>query len=259
MCWAGLVAALLAAGCEPSVIEGTVADVKGDVLPGVGVGAVGDTRQVVTDARGRYALPFEPGALQLVFIKTGYTPGRLDLVVEGARTVQATTVVLWPLPTGKGVHLFEDFRYRQLVEVTSQSYEMAGGDLVQGVKVTPDLVTQTETPMLLCFKMPHYDVRFCRLRQVAVPSPESPDPAYAQEVWASEDTLPALLEPIDEPEGSLVEMRLEAPLTPGVYAVHWGALDTHAPTDPRAYLFRVAEPGSEEAAANSDNAAPLAE
>ncbi len=241
------VAVVLVAGCERSVIEGMVVDVKGEALPGVAVGLVNGEAQGVTDACGRYKLAFEPGALEIEFIKTGYTPGRLDLRVHEARLVDAATVVLWPLPLSKGVYLFEGYRYRQMEAAEPQPYRTNEHDVVHGIERAPELETQNRTPLILCYKMPHYDVHFCRLEQVEAASFQSPDLMYAQRVWVRAESLPVVIDPIDEPEASLIELRLSRPLDPGVYAVHWDALDGYTTTDPRAFLFSLTEPQGETA------------
>jgi len=50
------------------------------------------------------------------------------------------------------------------------------------------------------------------------------------------------MEPIDLPEGQLQRVVVDRPLQPGVYAVHWGAIEGYTTLDARAYVFRVVEP-----------------
>jgi len=91
-------AGLLASGCSPAVIEGQVLDVRQEPLPGAAVTVDGTHDQSLTNALGRYTIDFAPGKVLLRFIKTGYTPGLLELTVNEARHVEATPVVLWHLP-----------------------------------------------------------------------------------------------------------------------------------------------------------------
>jgi hypothetical protein len=86
--------------------------------------------------------------------------------------------------------------------------------------------------------MPGYDVRFCRLHAIPASSPQGND---RREVWASEVSLPVELVPIDEPERCLIQVRLSEALTPGLYGVHWGALEGYTATDPRLFLFEVVD------------------
>jgi hypothetical protein len=240
------------AGCRPNVIEGAVVDVKGDALPCVAVTVTHeraqgfrarDGAQSLTNALGRYRVPFQPGSVELEFIKTGYTPGRLLLTVPASREVPATTVILWQLPAGKGVYLFENFRYEALSAVEPRPYRAGQHEVVHGAPRNPELGTENANPMILCYKMPDYDIALCKLQLAEVALPGMENVTFTEKVWIRAEPLPVTLERIDEPEGSLFELRLSRPLEPGVYGIHWGALDGYTTTDPRVFLFRVAEPG----------------
>lgn len=245
------------AGCTRGVIEGMVVDVQGQALPGVAVGVADGGKQVLTDGCGRYKLPYAPGGLQVVFFKAGYTPGRLDVEVAEARRVEATTVVLWRLPLSKGVYLFENHRYHQLGAAEPKRYRLGDHSLVYGAQKMPEVETLNTTPLVLAYKMPHYDVALCRMQQVEAALPESVDDSYTVAVWVRADPLPVVLDPIDEPDATLIELALSRPLEPGVYGVHWGALDGHTTTDPRVFLFRVTEPaGGGEGEGEGEEEAP---
>lgn len=233
----------LLAGCNPNVIEGSVADVQGNPLPGVAVQAQSGGAQAITDALGQYRLPFLPGKVTLEFMKTGYTPGRLELTVGQWRRVQANAVALWPLPPSKGVYLFERFRYQAMGAAEPRPYRMGLRDAVHGAAKSPDVTTENPNPCMVCFKMPDYDLAFCKMRLADVSLPGFDSGGATEKVWIRAQPLPVLLEPIDQPDATLVELRLSRPLEPGVYGIHWGALDGYASTDSRVFLFRVAEPG----------------
>ncbi len=64
------------------------------------------------------------------------------------------------------------------------------------------------------------------------------------------EAIPVAVAPIDKLEELLIGINLQAPLEPGTYGVHWGALQGYTSTDPRVYLFQVpAPPGEAEEAA----------
>jgi hypothetical protein len=48
--------------------------------------------------------------------------------------------------------------------------------------------------------------------------------------------------PADEPKHLLGEVRFLDALEPGVYALHWGALNGYSATDSRLFLFAVPSP-----------------
>jgi len=111
--------------------------------------------------------------------------------------------------------------------------------------------------LIICHRLPPYDVRLCRLRQVkaaligenppVAPLPDTPTsgaaaPVYTEMVWVPDTDIPATTAPIDEPNKLLVELKLSATLDPGTYAAHWGAFNGYASIDAYAYLFRVSAP-----------------
>lgn len=265
--WVGVLGLLSAAfvACDRAVIEGTANDTKGEALPGVVVTVEGGEAQAVTDALGRYKIPYEPGAVELVFMKTGYTPGRLVIEIAELRHVSARPVALWCLPQSPGAYLFEDYRYRPAAPETPKPFTTPdGAGIVHGIQRLPDLEeTVFREPVLVVFKMPLYDVRLCRLSTVQAAPPEAASSAGAdvetKEVWQAEAPLPVEVLPVDEPKRRLAQLRLFRPLESGVYAVHWGSLEGYASTDPRAFLFRVIDPAQADLVEESEAQSPETE
>ena len=252
-----LVAAMAAVSCEQCVVRGTVADVKGEALPGVSVSANNSEAQALTDALGEYKLSCKPGRVELSFMKTGYTSGLLDIEAAGSGGVKATGVTLWCLPQSAGVYLFEDFRYRKLVQIEPKPFVMEKGNaaadtlqtpaanaalsIMYGIARLPEMEEAlARKPLLIAFKMPRYDIQLCRLHPVKA-KPLEPNPAI-QEAWGPEAPVPTGADPIDEPDRCLTELQIAEALEPGVYAIHWGALEGATATDPRAFVFRIFDP-----------------
>ena len=251
---------LLAAGCDRTLtVRGAVVDVKGAALPGVAVTVDGTEIQTTTDGVGKYVLRCAAGPVELDFIKTGYTRGRLSVPATGSRTLEVTEVMLWPVPPHQGVYLFADYRYNEASRTEAKRYLEKDRGPVFATKQVPELETEDPNPLLISIRLPAYDVSLYRLEEIeaALPSlsrlgvtaptdEEKEGYSYAERVWAPSGAIAVIAVPIDEPEGQLLELRLGRPLSPGVYAIHWGALDGHTTTDPRIFLFRVAEPPPEE-------------
>ena len=250
--FAGVCLALLT-GCNRSVISGTVVNIKGETVPGVAVHVEGTHYQALTDGLGQYRLPYVPGDVVLHFMKTGYTPGTLEVSADSARVITAETVSLWELPLDKGVYLYEDYRYRETTKITPEQFLSKDKHAVYATRRWPELETTAAEPVILCYKMPDWDVRLCRmdLTERYVPLPGGG--LEEAQVLASMKELPVRLLPIDQPEGLLRQMELPGPLEPGTYAVHWGALDGAVDKDPRIFAFSVVDftlslPPKEEAA-----------
>ncbi len=262
-------AAALLAGCHQSVgLRGTVVDVRGEALPGVAVTVHGANSQSATDGLGRYGGPYNmlrsaPGLITLDYLKTGYTAGHQTLEVKQAGIVDAPTVALWPLPANQGVYLFQDYRYQELSRTEAKRFlaqpapgETGAGGVLFGTKKRPECETSSTRPEILCYRLPAYDIGLYRLeeRSAAPPlqsSANAPPPsedaplAFTETIWAPARAIQFAPVPIDEPERLLVRLELSEPLAPGVYAVHWGALEGHTTTDTRIFLFRVAPPPEE--------------
>jgi Carboxypeptidase regulatory-like domain len=247
---------LLAAGCSPAVIEGTVADVKGDALPGVAVRVEGTNHEALTDAVGTYQVYFKPGTVQLSFFKTGYTPGRLELDVDAPRQVQAAQVVLWPLPVNKGVYLYEDFRYRELTRIKPSLFVPATGAPAYGTRRWAGIETVAPAPLILCFFIPpRRGAKLCRLQLAEMTLREARGGDDTVNVWVAGTPIPMAEVPIDGIDGHLVQIKPVNPLSPGAYAIHWGALDGQSDSEPLMFFFSVGEDFSPIAAANEDTQA----
>jgi len=221
------------------VVQGQVVDFRGEALPGVAVSLDGQDASMITDGVGQYKAPVSsPADVELRFVKTGYTAGRLALQTKGPGAVNARPVMLWRLPQAAGVYLLEDYRYRRTSHATPRPFSSEAKSLVYGVAKLPELeATTISEPLIVVHKLPSYDVRLCRLGAAEAAPLDAT--TSMQEVWAADETLPVQMVPVDEPERVLWRVGLFGPLAPGVYAVHWGALDGHADTDPRIFLFRV--------------------
>jgi hypothetical protein len=236
-----LTAALLPA-CHVAVIEGTVVDIKGETLPGVAVRVDGKEATIVTDIHGRYRVPYEPGAITLSFMKTGYTPGRLELDVGNYRTVEAATVSLWPVPQSSGVFLFENSRYRDVMRLQPERWDTMSQGSVYGTERWADVETPSDDPLILCYRMPRNGMKLYQLDLTEVTPKYEQATSDTIEIWAPTRAIPVSPVPIDEVDGLLVKVGLPAPLEPGSYAVHWGALDGDNTYDEsRMFLFHVAE------------------
>lgn len=248
---------LLAAGCgRTAVVRGAVTDVSGEDLPGVAVAVPGTPLQGVSNRQGRYWLRCAPGNLKLTFIKTGYTTGHLRVTVPGPGPMDVEPVTLWPLPPGKGVYVFTpEFRYHELTRAKPKQYIGKEIGPCFGVKTAPTLVFEDPEPLFIAFRMPPYDIQMRRLQRIAAARPQAaatpaelPEKAFFETVWVPGKRLSAHLAPIDEPERLLYELRLPALLEPGVYAVHWGALDGHrqpGEAGQNVFLFRVRGEGEQ--------------
>lgn len=246
-CFSAL-AALCLAGCEfKTSVRGAVVDVRGERLPGVAVTLRGAEVQAVTSGTGEYALRCPPGPAILDYTKTGYTPGRLDLVVPESGTAQAADVRLWPLPAGQGVYLFEDFRYRELTRADPRPYRLPDRGAVWASRVPADRKTTAAQPLVIYYLLPSYDAALHRLRQEDATPPQAEIGAgHTEPVWVTDRPVAAMIIPIDEPDRLLFELRAAEPLDPGMYAVSWGAFDGYVTTHSSVYLFEVLAPGDTE-------------
>ncbi len=159
-----LAGGVVLSGCGAGFIEGTVLDVAGETLPGVAVEVRGTPYQGLSDAHGRYRVKYQPGELSLYYAKTGYAPGMLVLTVNGLRNVEATPVVLWRLPDGKGVYLYEDHKYRRTDFIPPSEFRsLADQATAYGTTRWPKVETTNHEPLILCYKMPIYG---CKLYQM---------------------------------------------------------------------------------------------
>lgn len=250
---AGVMAMLIAAalaGCGgPELlssveVRGTVVDVRGETVPGVVVTLAEPFRQSLTNVLGEYSIRAMPGRVELGFTKTGYTSGAL--VIDDARpgTVAATPIALWRLPQAAGLFLYEDYDYRRAAPLMPRPFVNEEGMVVYGAAMLTGIVeTADPLPVLLCHRMPWYDAKLCRLKTVEAGPPEAP--TLKKDVWVRDRSLPLAMTPVDEPDRLLWEVRLMAPIEPGIYALHWGALEGYTATDERMFVFAVAEESGE--------------
>lgn len=233
----------LLAGCDhTATIEGIVVDTRDQPIPGVAVTADNGEHEAISNALGAYTLRSAPGMLTLNYLKTGYTPGRLEVEGAAASTIEAVPVKLIPLPPDKGVYLYESFRYLPAGFIQPKPYVQKGGGSLFGTKKTADLATLSSTPTLICYQLPSIDATIYRLEKVEATQPNARSDAYTESIWAPVESIPVLASPIDEPGRLLLELQIGAPLSPGAYAVHWGALDGYTSTEPLIYLFKVVDP-----------------
>lgn len=236
-------AVILLCGCNATVIEGKVLDIKGEALPGVTVSVQGAATQALTNALGAYKLRVAPGHWMLFFHKSGYTPGRFEIDAEVPGVVEANSVTLWCLPPGNGVFLYEGYRYRATRAIERETFLAQDGRMLYGtVKFDPEHpdspATSNSTPTLLCYNMPRSGVCLHRLERTDVVLEDARN-GTSVKIWTPVESFPVSLISIDEPEGLLQQVQLDTSLQPGVYAVNWGAFDTSAAADPRIYLFSV--------------------
>lgn len=235
-----LASAVLVSGCLRPVVTGRVVNLQGEGLPGVVVREKDSSNSTLTDAIGYYSIGYRPGSLLFYFSKTGYTAGQLQLAVEKSRRVEARDIALWQLPSRTGVYLFEGYRYLETTRAEPQRLFLTEGDLVYATTQQPATGSATTTPLIVCYKTPKYDARLSRLKRVQVKRSATDTEGF--EAWTEAGTMRADLRPIDEAQGLLLQLALERPLDPGLYAVHWGALEGQSFLDKRVYLFRVDEP-----------------
>lgn len=229
------------AGCDRSLISGKVVNIRGEALPGVAVQVEGTSYQALTDGLGEYRVPYDPGHVVLQFMKTGYTPGILELTAEAPREINAQTVSLWELPRDKGVYLYENFRYRETTRIVPEEFVTRERRRVYATRRWPEIETTATAPVILCYKITDWEVRFCRLELTELFTPLPGGDLEEAAVLARTRTIPARLSAVDEPEGLLRQIELPGPLEPGTYAVHWGALDGATDTDPRIFMFSVVD------------------
>ena len=225
--------------CTSTVVKGLVTDDRGEALPGVVVQVGGGERQVQTDARGRFRIRYPSEAFQLEFSKSGYASARLIMDVEEGRR-GPTVTQLWKLPPNAGVYLYEDFHYTSTGWVLPKPFFMADGAVAYGTRRGPTPATRAGKPVIICYRTPRYDARLSRLVLADAAQPGSKIRAFP--VWTAAGTVAADLIPIDEPQGTLLQLELNQPLEPGAYAVHWGALDGYTTLENRMFMFEVIEP-----------------
>lgn len=258
-------ASVFSSGCmQNAFLRGRVYDVSGQELPGVVVRVIGTEYEGLSNGNGIYSLRSASGELELEFAKTGYAPVRQTVSVPSLGIFDIEPVQLWPIPVGEGVYTFENFRYRQTDHPRVNRYNIQDAGFAYGTPVEPSLeITYADPkespdrnpPPLIAHKMSPYDARLHKLRKVNAAMAHTGavgrgdkskrDIQYTEEVWIADEAIQITTRPLDEPERLLLEMRATRPLTPGVYAIHWGALEGYDSIDPRVFLFEVIEPVTE--------------
>ncbi|MEA3364180.1 MAG: carboxypeptidase-like regulatory domain-containing protein [Candidatus Hydrogenedentes bacterium] len=229
------------AACNRSTISGKVVNIQGEALPGVAVHVEGTSHQALTDALGHYRVSYVPGDIVLHFLKTGYTPGTLELSSDSHREIEAHAVSLWELPLDKGVYLYENFRYRETTNVVPEEFVSHDRRKVYATRRWPEVETTSTAPLVLCYKMPDWDVRFCRMELTELNTPLPGGGLEEAQVLAQTKTIPARLLAIDQIEGLLRQLEFPGTLQPGSYAVHWGALDGASAREPRIFMFTIVD------------------
>jgi len=262
----GIILCIVLSGCVQSAfLRGKVEDISGEELPGVVVRVSGRDSEGLSNANGRYAFRSVSGALEVVFLKTGYTSVHKEVNVPSLGILDVDDVQLWPLPAGEGVFAFQNNQYTQTDHPRVNRYRIEDGGIAYGTPVDPTLIfdyVDSETvpgvnqPHLYSHKLPAYDARLHKLRQVKGTLAQSAtdekknkskkDGAYNEEVWIPEESIPLLSHPVDEPEHLLLELRPVRSLATGIYAIHWGSLEGYEGIDHRAFLFALQENTPEE-------------
>lgn len=247
--------------CAPQVgVQGMVYNIEGEPLPGVSVRVEQLGAFSVSNGNGLFGkrpntLSLAPGTWELAYFKTGFTTVRQRITTDNLRTLEAPAVELWPLPSAKGVYALEGLTYRPFTRLTPERYLRENNTPVSGVKLLPELKLATAPAMIISHRMANYDWQLSRMEQVAVLREgfEAPAPGEApkegaegrtETIWAASVRLPIQASAIDEPEQQLWRISPSVELGPGIYAVHWGALDGDPGTEPSAYLLQVIDPNA---------------
>lgn len=265
---------LLAASCRPgAALRGEVRDIGGEALPGVSVTAGAGDTGVITNVLGAYTLRGAAGRTTLRFEKTGYTAAEAVVDTPRGGAVEVPEVRLWPLPATEGVYFFAGMRYSELDHPRPMAYNTETRGLVHGTAVTPKARTEAPfggpdrlpgAPQLIAHKLPPYDARLVRMlpAEATIPQPATPGAVQntakpvPEKVWIGDAVIPLVMRPVDDPNRQLMELIPGEALTPGVYAVHWGALDGFGGVEPRVFLFRVPEPQADEETADEETLTP---
>lgn len=236
----------LGAGCERASVHGTVIDERGDLLPGVIVTVERSREQDLTDAMGEYHIGFRPrGAHTLLFHKTGFTPAILELDVDGPRSVDAKAVEMWRVPIGAGVYVFNEFQFEATTPVEATPFPIQNAGSLYGTQRDPEYATANLAPVIILYRVPTFDARLARIEEQLIAREDGKADEDGPKAWVLAEPVAADLVPIDEPEGLLHRLSYDAPLTPGVYAVHWGALHGSTATEGRIFMFRILAPDEE--------------
>lgn len=250
-CFLGGLLTVILLGCSNpylrgASVSGIVVDFAGDALPGVSVTVENGDYRALTDARGLYKVRYLPGEVTLQFAKTGFTPGILELNIADFTKVIPSPVELWRLPPEKGVYILSEFRYVKTASMAPTDFTVYNEGVIHGTQSEFEVETANPQPLLVCYKMPQYDVHLTRLirRRINIGPTKKGDDIL--QVWTGDASFRTAFTPIDTPAGMLLQLELPGPLEPGVYAVHWGALEGFFAIEDQMHVFRIVSPPKDE-------------
>jgi hypothetical protein len=231
-------------GCERAIVEGRTTDAHGEALPGVVVRIDGTSHQDLTDGVGRYRLAVYRGAdsVRLRFSKSGYAPAETPVSLDNRLRIEAPETALWLLPLNPGVFTLRNAKYLGVDWVLPKEYTLKEGGSEYGVELPEALRVEStaDNLWLVCYRTPRYNARLSRLAPA-----DATVPGVSEEtvpVWVESGSIPVGLEAVDSMEGHLLRVVFDRLLEPGVYALHWGAIEGYTTLEQRAYVFRVIEP-----------------
>jgi hypothetical protein len=227
-------------GCNRTGVYGTVTNHVGEALPGVSVQLDNNGEfSAVTNALGEYKLNAPPGKHTIQFAKSGYTLVNQNITPNDSLTQELTKVKLWNLPSSNSVFLRENTQYKPTTWHKPNHYILANNSSAFGTTRDPELKTDNASPFIMSYKMPRYDARLTRLQIATAQVPQ--DASQTFPVWAPAGTIPVSLDPVVSSDTDLLHLKLLAPLEPGRYALHWGALEGYTTIDDRMYMFEIVE------------------
>lgn len=242
--------------CERAIVEGRATNAQGEALPGVVVRIDGTDRQDLSDARGRYRLTTSRtrSRAHLQLSKSGYAPAELDIELGKRMLVAAPDATLWPLPLNPGIYAVNDHQYVATDWVVPKQYYLKDGSSAFAAELPETLRASVIADRLdiVCFRTPRYNARLSRLAPAEATVPGSD--AAPQRVWVESGTIDAGLVAVDLPEGNLLRVTVDRPLEPGVYGVHWGAMEGYATIETRVYAFEIVAPPEPETPAEASEA-----
>lgn len=237
---AGILMPITLAACSQSGLQGVVRNVEGEALPGVSIQVSGSDIAAVSNGRGEYALALTPGPHTISYAKSGYTMSRLSLSDGETDLETIPDVNLWNLPPQNSVYLYHNTLYTPTTWVIPKRYYMSDGTIDFGTQREAEAVTDRAAPTILFYRTPRYDARLTRLQEKEAQLPQ--DDKQVFNIWAAGGTVGVTLNPVDPADPTLMKLELLEPLEPGMYAIHWGALEGNTVIDERIYLFEVVPP-----------------
>lgn len=223
---------LFSLACANPVLNGAVVDQGGAPLAGVEVSVLNLTQKAVTDAQGRYSLPYTPGRFSVHAALAGYTAASLDFDVTEKAELEVRTVTLWKLPTTDTLAVLQAGAYTPL----PASHVMTRSSLMQSFTGIPAPSGPNLAPdATFVFFGPGAPTEGLRLSKLVFTPTVKVDGFFGStsqriNTWmvAKDADVPFTLRAPD----SATDLRLlstKAPLAPGRYVLHWGVLSA---TDP---------------------------